>query len=313
MMRYPKISIITPAYNESEIIEKTMKHLVNELKYPSRKKEIIIGIDGCTDNTLDIVKKFIKENRKKCVIKIDCDGKRRGMAGRMMSMLKKAKGEIVLKMDADMRLHSPGNVLYKIADAFKDPNVGGIVWFGEDFSKTLQAERSFIARGEIFANMLVSEFRKQFYPLTTIPPVPTLSVQCFRRKLINPNIDASKIICMDDEIGYMILKKKYKIIYLGDVSVYFYGVPITVQQLFYQKRRGISGWFKLSEKYDIRVIGYYSRIFYFFLKNISKYKIEDIISFFYWCVIFTFAMIDAKIKKNYSVTKIWVKTPRKLK
>ncbi len=311
-MNYPKISIITPAYNEAEIIEETMKHLVNELKYPGIKKEIIIGIDGCSDNTLEIVKKFIKKNRKNCIIKIDYDGVRRGMAGRMMSMLKKARGEIVLKMDADMRLHNPGSALYKVSSAFNDPTVGGVVWFGEDFSKTFQAERSLIARGEIFVNMLVSNFRKQFYPLTKIPPVPTLSVQCFRRNLINPNIDASKIICMDDEIGYMILKKGYKIVYLDEVSVYFYGVPITAKQLFYQKRRGISGWFKLSDKYDIRVIGYYSRIFYFFLRNITKYKLIDIEAFFYWCIIFTFAVIEAKVKKNESVTKIWVKTPRRL-
>lgn len=311
-MSYPKISIITPAYNEAEIMEETMKHLAYELRYPSTKKEIIIGVEKSTDDTIEIVKNFVKRNKGKFNIRVDYDGIRRGMAGRMMSMLKKASGEIVLKMDADMRLHNPGNVLYKIADAFSDPSVGGVVWFGEDFSKTKQVERSLTARGEIFVNKLVSDFRKQFYPLSEIPPVPTLSVQCFRRKLINPNIDATKIICMDDEIGYMILKKKYKIVYLNGVSVYFYGVPITAHQLFFQKRRGISGWFKLSDKYDIRVISYYARIFYFFLKNFKKYKLLDIMAFFYWCIIFTFAMIDAKIKKNEAVTKIWIKTPRRL-
>ena len=55
-----KLSIIIPAYNEGKRIEKTLKdYLGYRWKCPI---ELLIVLNGCTDNTLDIVKKFSKKD-----------------------------------------------------------------------------------------------------------------------------------------------------------------------------------------------------------------------------------------------------------
>ena len=53
-MKLRKISILVPVFNEESVIGNTLDHLLNEVEYP--RKEIIVGLDGCTDNSYNIVK-----------------------------------------------------------------------------------------------------------------------------------------------------------------------------------------------------------------------------------------------------------------
>jgi dolichyl-phosphate beta-glucosyltransferase len=94
----PKVSIIIPNYNEKENLQRGVLEEVRDfLKGVGFTWEVIINDDGSTDGSLDILKKFTKENKGFFLIK----GKHGGKASGLWSGVKKAKGEIVLFTDMD--------------------------------------------------------------------------------------------------------------------------------------------------------------------------------------------------------------------
>ena len=115
--KLPKVSILVPAYNEEKTIAKTLKSLL-KLKYPKNLLEIIAINDGSKDNTLKIMRKFEKYGVK--VI----DKENGGKASALNAGLKKAKGEIIVCMDADSIVSK--NALKYTLGYFNDPKVGAV-------------------------------------------------------------------------------------------------------------------------------------------------------------------------------------------
>ena len=91
LTKYPKVSLIIPAYNEEKVIKKTLESMV-ETKYP--RKEIIFVDDGSTDKTLEVAKEF----KDRILVLHKENG---GKASALNYGLVYAKGEIIVVVDAD--------------------------------------------------------------------------------------------------------------------------------------------------------------------------------------------------------------------
>ncbi len=96
--RYPKVSVIVPAYNEQRSIRETLISIIN-LDYPKDKIEIIIVNDGSKDKTPEIVTKFIQEHPQNTITLIN---QRNGGKGNALNNgLRNACGEFFACLDAD--------------------------------------------------------------------------------------------------------------------------------------------------------------------------------------------------------------------
>lgn len=94
----PEISIVVPAYNEIDRIEKTLKSILQHFENSIIKYEIIVVNDGSNDATADVVARLIK---KENVIKLIQLPKNLGKGNAVREGMLTAAGRIRLFMDAD--------------------------------------------------------------------------------------------------------------------------------------------------------------------------------------------------------------------
>ncbi len=91
------VSVIIPAYNEEESIEKTIKSALS-LNYQKDKIEIMIIDDGSKDKTYEIAKRFSSRKDPKVKVLTKSNG---GKGSALNFGIKHSKAEIIVTMDAD--------------------------------------------------------------------------------------------------------------------------------------------------------------------------------------------------------------------
>jgi len=100
-IKEPKITIIIPAYNEEENIEKTIQQTENILKEITENYELIIVDDGSKDNTYQKALQTVSKKPKRKVIK---NGTNVGKGYAVKRASKHITGNIVTIMDSDMEI-----------------------------------------------------------------------------------------------------------------------------------------------------------------------------------------------------------------
>lgn len=104
LFHYPKgkpvpVSIVMPCYNESESVGHAIESLLN-LDYPKEMIEIIVVDDKSTDNSVDIIKKYVQKYPGK--IKLIVNSRNSGRAAEPTNIgVRAAKYDLVAVTDAD--------------------------------------------------------------------------------------------------------------------------------------------------------------------------------------------------------------------
>ena len=168
--QWPDVSILLSAYNEEDIIADRMQNLM-ELDYPRERLEVLVGSDGSTDRTCEIVNRFNPQG-----IRLVAFNERRGKASVINDLISLARGEIVVMTDANTFFH-PDAVRELIRALWRHPsactvvgrvdlrstvatgNLDSVYWRYETFIKTLESRFGCVlgANGAIYA------FRRAHY------------------------------------------------------------------------------------------------------------------------------------------------------
>ncbi|PRY15761.1 glycosyl transferase family 2 [Pontibacter ummariensis] len=135
---WPKISIITPSYNQGKYIEETIRSVLAQ-NYPNLEYIIIDG--GSTDETLEIIKKY------EPWISYWVSEPDNGQSHAINKGLKKCTGEIFNWLNSD-DFYTPG-ALFEVASKFKDNSSLHVVSGYERYLRNGSGEE------EIFAGTLV--------------------------------------------------------------------------------------------------------------------------------------------------------------
>ena len=96
-MKNPFLSLVIPAYNEEEIIEKSLQEVLKYLNKQKYSWEVIVVSDGSTDDTVKIFREFKNKKIEILVLK-----KNQGKGAALRKGILAAKGEKIIFTDADL-------------------------------------------------------------------------------------------------------------------------------------------------------------------------------------------------------------------
>ena len=165
-IEWPKVSIITPSYNQGEYIEETIRSVLFQ-DYPNLEYIIIDG--GSSDNSLEIIKKY-ESWISHWVSEPD-----RGQTHAINKGLKMAEGEILAWLNSD-DTYLPGAISTAVSTLRKNPEVGFV--YGSAAFVNEQGEKI----REYQAKPLGRGYKRMRYWKGWRVPQPTLF---FRRSLID--------------------------------------------------------------------------------------------------------------------------------
>lgn len=242
------VSIIVPAYNEEDHIEKTLESLV-EADYTN--KEVIIVDDGSTDNTYYIASKFTKKFpvHRYSVIRKQNGGK----TSALNYGIRFAKGEIIVVIDADSVIDR--NSLKEILGEFQDPTTVAVA--GDCM---VSNRHNFLTNCQALDYLVsINVYRRAFamFGLVLIVPGP---LGAFRRKtLIQRGLYDKDTLTEDFDVTLKLLRGGGAVPEINSTS--YTVAPATIRDLYKQKSRWNQGAFETLLKHkDIMTTARYGML-----------------------------------------------------
>lgn len=198
----PKVSVIMPAYNAELYISTAIESILNQTY---KDFEFIIVNDCSTDSTLEIIRKYAKNDKR---IKVISNQENQRIAKTLNNALREAKGEYVARMDADDWSY-PERIAKQVKLMDGNPNISissGNMEICDENLKVINTSK-FPSSDE--------EIRKVFLQYN-----PTVSPAMIWRRKFSEEIGGFKIDTMSEDYMFFIdMSSKGEVANLKDILI----------------------------------------------------------------------------------------------
>lgn len=193
----PSVTVILPLYNEADVAKEKLENLLS-MDYPSDKFEVVVGSDGSSDGTNEIVAEFTDPR-----IRFFPFEERRGKSGMLHDLIPRAQGDILVFTDADEMFET--DAVIKLVRNFHDSKVGGVS--GQEVypakEGAIEGGTSLYWRYEYFLYKMESD-------IWSIHSCPG-PIYAIRKELFIPY--PGYLINDDDIIPLQVALQKYRVVY----------------------------------------------------------------------------------------------------
>jgi len=114
----PNVTVVIAAFNEEQCIQSRIENLLT-LDYPQDKLTLLVGSDGSSDQTADILRSIKSENLHPRIFE-----QNRGKMSVLNDLISEAQDEIIVLSDANT--HFEKNALQKLVRHFEDAQIGAV-------------------------------------------------------------------------------------------------------------------------------------------------------------------------------------------
>jgi len=290
-------------HNEEKILEKSLAHLDNILY---NNYEVIIGLDGCTDKSEEIVKKFAKKSKIKFkYFKLNL---RQGKPAVIDAIIKKAHGEIIFINDADWLYQIKSKEdMQELLEVFKNKNIGGIAEsFPLEWHKDRLENSNLGYKIEAWSTFFWYNFQKKKFTykknkgskISYVKEPTMFLTNIFRKKLYNPNFSLGD----DFERTKNITKQNYEVVLFDNPNLPrlkpIYN-KLSIKDLFKSKIRTAIAREQLIEGqvFNLTLMNYYIPATWYIFKEGWRNGIKVGLMMSAWIGINGFASVIAKFKK----------------
>lgn len=204
----PFVSVIISAFNEEKAIEQKLLNLL-ELDYPEEKLEILVGSDGASDKTDEIISRFHSTR-----IRFFRFVKNFGKPHVLSALVREAHGEIILFTDARQELDR--NAVRALVANFNDPKIGCVS--GELYFKSSSPTLGSVGSG-MDAYWRYEKFLRRKESEVGSMLGATGAVYAIRRRLF-PEFLPEDILVDDMYIPFDIITKGYRVIFESEARAY---------------------------------------------------------------------------------------------
>lgn len=230
------VSVIVPAHNEEQVIERSIQSLL-EQRYD--KKEIIVVDDGSTDGTYHIANEFALKGLIKLIHRDSSSGKK---ATALNHGIIFAQGDIIVTIDADTVLEPMS--LQKLVEPFSDPKVGAVAG-----NVRVLNQANLLSKLEAYEYMLSMEMGRRFQAISKMLMIIPGATGAFRLNLVKSiGLYDTDTITEDFDITTKIHKTGMSVKFASD-AIGWTTVPDTWEKWLKQRIRWTTGQLQTLTKH----------------------------------------------------------------